>query len=686
MSLLSLDPSARLVLLRRLCFASLVIGTVWLLAWRTLAILQINGLTTVKVATFVLFVLLLLPLALAFWTAVIGFLVQLGGGDSLELTRRLDQRPSAGLRLPASAVVMPVYNEDPLRVFAGLKSTWQSLEQTGLGQHFDFFILSDTTDPELWVREEMAFADLRKEVTDPARVHYRNRRENLERKTGNIADFCANWGERFRYMIVLDADSIMSGVCLVNLVRLMEQNPGVGIVQAPPLPVNRQSLFGRLHQFAMHAYSTIFISGLNFWQGGTGNYWGHNAIIRIRPFVEHCRLPTLPGKQPLGGAILSHDFVEAAYMRRAGWKVYLASELRGSYEEMPSSLIGYAGRDRRWCQGNLQHARLLFTPRFHFVNRVHLWMGVMSYLASPLWLMLLALTTVEGLRENLGRHAYFSARRSLFPNWEISIKRESLLLFLFILALLFAPKILSLIHHLRNAERRAGFGGGLKLAASVLCEVISSSLLAPTLALLQARFVAAILMGRVVRWDAQDRGESATSFREAARRHWGSTLLGIFWPLLLWFTAPALLWWLAPVFISFALSIPISACSSRTAWGLWAEKRGLFLIPEELDPPDLLLNLDRELQQASLRPWAIAGEPLARVLENPEICETHLSLLSPDAAPKHPLREHYMKGLELKCVCDGPLSLSEQEKRDLLLDAESIRSLRRQLANVSRAA
>lgn len=674
MSVLTLQPSGRLLFLRRLFFTLLVFGTVFWLAWRSLGLLQVNGLTSLKCGIFLLFLLLLLPLALAFWTAVIGFLVQLQGGDALELTRRLDLDPSPNLRLPPTAVVMPIYNEDPARVVAGLKATGLSLGATGFARYFDFFMLSDTTDPDLWVREEMAFADLRKEVSDPDRFHYRNRRENAERKPGNIADFCAQWGDRFRYMIVLDADSIMSGLCLVNLVRLMEQNPGVGIIQAPPLPVNRKTFFSRLHQFAMHAYSTIFISGLNFWQGGTGNYWGHNAIIRIQPFVEHCRLPTLPGKQPLGGAILSHDFVEAAYMRRAGWKVYLASELRGSYEEMPSSLIGYAGRDRRWCQGNLQHARLLFTPRFHIVNRVHLLMGVMSYLASPLWLLLLLLTTAESVQETLGRHDFFPTSHALFPNWQISVAHESLLLFLCVITLLFAPKVLSLLHQLRNSDRRAGFGGGCKLTASVLAETLCSSLLAPTLALLQTRFVMAILMGRVVPWDAQDRREEATGLREAARRHWSSTALGISWPLVLWFAAPALLWWLAPVFVGFALSIPLSAGTSRVSWGLWALKHGLFLIPEEVAAPTLLCDLHRELQALADRPWAKPGDPLRRVLENHALCQLHLSLLRPPAA-LDPLKRHYLKGLQLKYSCQGPASLNDREKRDLLLDAESVREL-----------
>jgi membrane glycosyltransferase len=195
-------------------------------------------------------------------------------------------------------------------------------------------------------------------------------------------------------MIAFDADTIMFGPTLVNLVRLMEKNTRAGLIQSPPLPVNRTSLFGRLYQFATHAYSSVFITGLNFRQGAASNYWGHNAIIRLHPFIEHCRLPKLSGKEPLGGSILSHDFVERAYLRRAGCEVYLAGELRGSYEELPSSLIGYTARDRRWCQGNLQHTRLLSTPGLHPISRIHMLLGIMAYLNSPLWILLLILSTI----------------------------------------------------------------------------------------------------------------------------------------------------------------------------------------------------------------------------------------------------------------------------------------------------
>jgi membrane glycosyltransferase len=675
MKILSLDPRRITVFVRRTCFVALVAATTALISERMFGMLLINGLTPLKLEIFILFVILLLPIALSFWTSIIGFIVQCLGGDTLDLSRTLAEDDHEKRPLPRTAVVMPIYNEDPVRVFAGLRATYESLAKEGWLEEFDLYVLSDTTDPDIWVREEMAFADLKKEVSHPDRLFYRNRRQNIERKSGNIADFCATWGDRYEYLIVFDADSIMNAKSLVNLVRIMVKNPRVGIVQAPPLPVNRRTLFGRLHQFAMHAYSQTFITGLNFWQGGEANYWGHNAIIRIRPFCEHCRLPTLSGRQPLGGSILSHDFVEAALMRRAGWKVYLASELRGSYEELPSSLINYAARDRRWCQGNLQHTRLLFTPGFHIVNRIHLLMGIMTYIASPLWLFLLALTTTEGLIENLGHHKYFITDRMLFPEWKISTKYQAFSLFVLMLSLLLIPKVLSLAFHFFSSRRAASFGGRIRLTLSVFLEMLGSTLLAPNLAFLQSRFVFGTLMGRTVKWDSQDRGESGTSFREAFRRHWSATAIGIAWGALLWLTVPKLFWWFAPVIGGFLLAIPFSVWSSRTSLGEWARRHKIFLIRAELTPPHVLRDLHEELERAPQRRWFTDIDGLTAVLDDPQVRQLHLALL-PAPPAKDPMYEHHLRGLELKLQYAGPQALTTSEKREMLLSADSIRRLR----------
>lgn len=669
-------PRARRVLWRRLVFAVLIGLTVIAASSQAYRILATNGFGFLEWAMFALFVVLMVPIALGFWTAVFGFVVQLRGRDELALSRELAGPIKVDLSAVRTAVVVPAYNEEPVRLFGGLRAVYESVERSGYLQHFDFFVLSDTTDADLWVREEMAFHDLRRHVTDPDRLHYRNRRENVDRKAGNIADFCRQWGGQYRYMIVLDADSVMTGPTLVNLVRLMELHPHVGIVQTPPVAVNRQSLFGRVLQFATRAYGPMFIRGLNFWQAGEGNYWGHNAIIRVEPFVEHCRLPRLPGKPPLGGAILSHDFVEAALMRRAGWKVYLASDLRGSYEEIPANLIGHAARDRRWCQGNLQHSRLLLMPGLNWVSRLHLSMGVMAYVSSPLWMLLLALTTVEGVRLNWIKHQYFLPQQSLFPVWRISVVNQAIVLFTSVMSMLVLPKVLSLVGLLVKGRRAvAGFGGALKLTASVLAETVFSILLAPVLAALHSRFVIGTLLGRKVEWAPQDRGDVETEYSEALRRHAGFTLLGFAWSALLLVEDRVLLWWLTPVLAGLILSIPLSVWSGRVRVGQWARLHGLFVTPEEVRRPFVLRRLELAQQEACRQPWAEPRDGLAWVLQDAEARAVHLGQLSSTSEPRDPLSQHRLEGLKLKLRAKGEAALLAQEKRELLQDPEAIQEL-----------
>ncbi|MEA2625209.1 MAG: rane glycosyltransferase, partial [Candidatus Binatota bacterium] len=622
---LPLPHEARVrVRVRRALFGTLVVLTTVLAGLAMADILRTNGMSNLEAAMLALFVILFVNVALSFWTSIFGFWVRMRGGDHLALTRTLagDHDPSP---LPArTAIVMPVYNEDPGRVMAGLEATYRSLEATGFLRDFDFFVLSDTTDPDVWVEEELAFTRLRHAVSDPSRLFYRKRRENLERKAGNISDFCAEWGPKYRYMIVFDADSVMTGEALVKLVRLAERNPDVGIIQAPPVPVNRQTLFGRLQQFGVRAYGPIFLSGLNYWQAGEGNYWGHNAIIRIQPFVEHCKLPKLPGKEPLGGSILSHDFVEAALMRRAGYRVFLADDLEGSYEESPPTLIDYAARDRRWCQGNLQHARLLGFPGLNRVNRLHLLMGVMAYVNSPIWMLLLLLATLEAFRHLFVGHEYFAPQPSLFPMWEISIVWKAIPLYLVVMGMLFVPKILSFFVHLRQRGMIARFGGTLRFGISIVLEAFFSILLAPVMAVLQTRFVITTLLGKSIVWNSQERGDTMTPWGVAARRHGGTTLLGIAWGIATWSYVPELFWWLTPVTAGLVLAIPLSVLSSKVSLGRKAAELGLLLIPEEIDPPPVLRTLHERLAEHG---YERVGDGLALVLDDPRVRAVHLSLL-----------------------------------------------------------
>ena len=276
--------------------------------------------------------------------AVYGFFV-LRFGDRGRITA-MNEWQSLDISDVSTAIVVPIYNEDVVRVYEGIRVMWESLKRTGQLKSFDFFILSDSTDPGKWVQEETRWFEMARELGGLGQIHYRRRTINREKKSGNIRDFCNAWGSRFRYMIVLDADSVMTGTTLVSMVKLMEANPTAGLIQTVPGLINNESLFGRLQQFASRLFGPIFTSGLNYWVQDGGNYWGHNAIIRVDPFMHNCDLPTLPGKKPFGGHILSHDFVEAALIRRAGWTVYMLPDLEGSYEESPPSLIDLATRDR----------------------------------------------------------------------------------------------------------------------------------------------------------------------------------------------------------------------------------------------------------------------------------------------------------------------------------------------------
>ena len=302
---------------------------------------------------------------------------------------------------------MPIYNETPARVFAALEAMIEEVEASGLGHAFEWFFLSDTTDPEIFVAEEHAFLAMRKRLGQSCRLFYRHRPKNLNRKSGNIEEFVTRWGGRYAHMVVLDADSLMTGRTIIALAAAMEADPDAGIIQTLPLIVNRNTLFARLQQFAARIYGPVIAAGVSVWMGRDGNYWGHNAIIRTKAFAAHCGLPVLRGRPPLGGHILSHDFVEAALIRRAGYAVYMLPSVGGSYEECPPSLIDLSTRDRRWCQGNLQHSRVLFAKGLHPMSRQHFMTGIMAYVASPLWMAQLIVGIVLVLQASYIRPEYF---------------------------------------------------------------------------------------------------------------------------------------------------------------------------------------------------------------------------------------------------------------------------------------
>ena len=350
---------------------------------------------------------------------------------------------------------MPIYNEDVTRVFEGLRAIYDSLLETRQPENYDFFILSDSDDTNKWIEEETAWLELCRQLNAFGRIFYRKRRKPINRKSGNVSDFCRRWGKRYRYMVVLDADSLMSGALITSMVRIMEKNPGIGILQTFPKQIASDTLLGRVMQFAQGLYGPPFMAGLDYWQGGEANFWGHNAIVRLAPFIENCALPPLPGKEPFGGHIMSHEFVEAALMRKAGYAVRLLPAHHGSYEEGPPTLIDMLKRDRRWCQGNMQHFWLLFAKGWHPMSRLNFFHGILSYASSLLWFLFLVFST-------------FLAATHPGHERPQAILAEQILLGLTV-ALIFLPKVLILLDELFTGRMFKPFGQRMMTLILIHC-------------------------------------------------------------------------------------------------------------------------------------------------------------------------------------------------------------------------
>jgi membrane glycosyltransferase len=632
-----------------------------------------------------LFVVLFLLTAIGCVHALCGFVLR-ALGDPHRITRMVDYR-ARSLEGTSTAIVFPIHNEEAARVFEGLRATYRSLEKTGHLARFDFFVLSDSTLPDKWIEEERRWCELVRDLDALGRIYYRRRLNNEGKKSGNIRDFLNHWGRRYRYFIVFDADSVMCGETLVNLAKLMEAHPYAGMIQTVPALVNAASLFGRIQQFANRLYAPIFITGLNFWANGFGNYWGHNAIIRTDPFMQWCDLPQLPGVKPFGGQILSHDFVEAALLQRANWQIWFAHDLEGSYEEAPQAMVQNAQRDRRWCQGNLQHGVVLFARGLRGISRIHLLLGIFGYLASPLWLLfLLGFNWALWFKGQTGL-SEITVRSTLFP--ELTATEQAFLIFVICMAVLFLPKVLALLDLLLHPARRRSFGGLAHAAAGAVVETLFSALHAPLQMLWHSKFVATILLGMGVQWGPQKRTADGNAWSAACRAHWQHTLIGLGWGAVVWFLDPFAFWWFAPVTAGMVLSIPLSVFTSRSSWGRRAREAGLFLTPEELAPPPELAELNARMAALEKTGATVPPQPhsgLSQAVVDPYVNAIHVSLLREKSLNPEYLETMTRMGvgkpevrtLGEKLLTQGPESLSAGEKLLVLSDAEVMSWLHRQ--------
>ncbi len=525
-------------------------------------------------------------LALTSWVPLLGALVAVAGWFG----------PVRGLSPPVlsgrarTAVLVPVYEEDPVSVFAAVATMRASLPRGGIGD-VDIFVLSDTRSPATVQAEALQHAGLVSRVlaaegvpcagSDGREIHYRHRENNIRRKAGNVEEFCVRWGSGYDFMVVLDADSLMVGQSIAHMIGLMEANPRAGIVQTMCYPVGKDTLFARFQQFSARLYGPLLAQGQSFWQGAHGSWWGHNAIIRIDPFMRHCGLPELPGRAPLGGDILCHDTVEAALMLRAGWEVWLAPGIAGSFEQTPTNLVDHLARDRRWCQGNMQHIKVLRAEGLRLASVLHLGVGILHYLSAPLFVLFLAAAVALG-----SRGAPMDPTQAAWS--------DAMLWAVF--SLLFAPKLLAIGWTLANRELRRDFGGTPRLLAGALAEQILGMLVGPPTLCCYIAFLWNTFSGRVVRWDAQSREDRGVGWGEAAARLGLPALAGTGAILL---GSGLNMGWL-PLLAGLVLVLPTTVFTSQPGVGLRIKAAGLFATPEETRPPAEFARLAREVEAAAM--------------------------------------------------------------------------------------
>ncbi|QHI99827.1 glucans biosynthesis glucosyltransferase MdoH [Xylophilus rhododendri] len=513
-----------------------------------------------------------------FTTALMGFWVSLRG-DAHTLSSKEVQghamNPDA-----RTAIIMPICNEDVSTVFAGLRATCESVAATGNSKVFDVFVLSDSYKPEIISAERAAWEDLRAALAaNPEQpqieVYYRLRTRRTHRKAGNVADFCRRWGKDYKYMVVLDADSVMSGDCLSTLVKLMEAHPKAGIIQTATQSIGHATLHARSQQFASRMTGRLFTLGMQFWQLGESHYWGHNAILRVEPFMKHCALAPIEGTGGMSGGIMSHDFVEAALMRRAGYQVWLVSDLAGSYEQQPPDLLSELQRDRRWCQGNMQNFRLVAEPGLHRVHRAMFLTGALSYVSAPLWLAFMT----------LGTALWLSGSR-LVQDFNV-LPGELMGLWAFTVSVLFLPRVLGIAAVLIKGEQRM-FGGTWGLLKSSALESVLAILQSPVRMLAHSLFVITALTGIKLDWKSPPREANGLGWKDsAASLAPMSAVVAVLAAGIAAIDASALVW-LLPVGLPLLLAIPVSVYTSHVELGSAMRSRGFLLIPEERWSPSVL--------------------------------------------------------------------------------------------------
>ena len=565
----------------RALLLALTIASTTVFAYVLYQVLSVVRLTPLQGVFLFLCSLCFAWIALGSANALLGFFAILARREP-PLATRLDVQPGM------TALLFPVYHEDAARIAATIEAIAHDLAALGENRRFHFFILSDSRIAGIKSQELRAVRHLRKRLRGVGEIYYRARSDNAGKKAGNISDWVERFGGAYESFIIFDADSVMSASTVLKLANTLSANPKVALIQTSPRLVGATTLFGRLQQFAVAHYGPVFSAGFAAWHQGSGNYWGHNAIVRTRAFAEAAGLPSLHGSPPLGGYIQSHDFVEAAFLRRAGWQVWMLPDLMGSYEGCPPTLIDTAVRDRRWAQGNLQHIRIVTASGLPWVSRLHLAMGTYAYFASVFWALSLVVGTALSIQSAFTIPVYFTEQqRTLFPVWPVIDPAKALYLFMGTIAVVLLPKVLGAALVLFRGEAAGRVGWFL---LGVLTEVVFSVLIAPIFMLTQTSAVWQILRGKDSGWSVQRRDGQAFAPKDLLRFHAWHMVLGGGAAVVCAVTSWYVLAWMAPIILGLLLSPYLSGLTSKAA-APWLSRA--LATTDTVSPPPIAQAMDR---------------------------------------------------------------------------------------------
>lgn len=568
--------SNRAMTARRFTFLFLFIASFVVLGTLMTLTLSPNGYGVFDFLVLGCFIVTLPWTIIGFWNAVIGLLLMRLSPNPAKAVCPMEEGDAAADLTMKTAILSCVRNEDVGKLEENLNALLADLVRSGESDAFTLYVLSDSTFENISSAERKMAERLYQRWSRWVPVIYRRRDDNPGFKAGNIEDFCDRWGHLHDFALVLDADSFMSAGAVLELVRSMEANPRLGILQSLVVGLPTESAFARIFQYGMRLGMRSYTLGSAWWQGDCGPYWGHNAILRIKPFMEQCRLPQLPGKGPLSGWVLSHDQVEAVLMRKAGYEVRVLPQEGGSYEENPPHLLEFIRRDLRWCQGNLQYLKLLRMPGIRPISRVQLLLAILMFTGSPAWIGFMVLAAMLGLSET--GHMPYRADTGV-------------ILFLSVMTMVFAPKLATIADILLNRNLRQAFGGPVRVLASSVVEIVYSSMLAPIMAVAHTLFIGGLLFSKSIGWGAQARGLEHLPVSLAARKLWPQTLFGIMGTGWLLTQPMELVWPLWPIALGPLLAIPAAVLLSTRTLGYAGIKSGLWQIPEETSPPAELRSL-----------------------------------------------------------------------------------------------